>query len=225
MTKVYAIRAEPGLSATVETGRGLGLDIRGYPLSRVEPVDWEAPSADRFDGLLVGSANAFRHGGRAIDNYLNLPVLAVGDSTAQMAQTFGFTVEKTGEGGLQALLDSLEDEPRHLLRLTGKRNVELAPPPGVRITERVVYRTIEQQISEEFAESLGGNALILLYSAGAAVHFSAECERLGLLREKIALAALGPRILAAAGKGWLETQHAVNPTETDLLALAREMCH
>ena len=36
------------------------------PLFEVEPVAWEAPDAGGFDGLLLTSANAVRHGGAAI---------------------------------------------------------------------------------------------------------------------------------------------------------------
>lgn len=225
MTKIFAIRAEPGLSATIETGMGIELDIAGYPLSRVEAVHWDVPSTDRFDALLVGSANSFRFGGNSLAKLQRLPVFAVGEVTANMARTHGFTVEKTGEGGLQSLLDSLPDTPLRLLRLTGERNVALDPAPHIRISDRVVYRTVELSIPKDFASALSNKSLILLYSAGSAEHFAAECDRLNIARDTISLAALGPRILAAAGDGWAEARSAVNPTETALLALAHEMCN
>ncbi|WFL76442.1 uroporphyrinogen-III synthase [Altererythrobacter arenosus] len=225
MTRVFAIRPEPGLSATIETGEALGLQISGYSLSHVEPVEWHCPAETSFDGLLVGSANAFRFAGPQLRKLVDLPVLAVGKITADMAQVHGFAVEKIGEGGLQSLLDALPDSPRHLLRLTGERNVALNPPPGVSISEQVVYRTLELPMPREFARELADKSLVLLHSAGSAAHFAAECDRLGLAREMIALAAMGPRILAATGHGWAEARSAVNPRETALLALAREMCH
>ncbi|MBS1240071.1 MAG: uroporphyrinogen-III synthase, partial [Proteobacteria bacterium] len=63
------------------------------------------------------------------------------------------------------------------------------------------------------------------HSAEAARHFTAECDRLGLDRANIALAALGPRIAAAGGGGWREVRSAQSPREAALLALARDMCH
>ena len=223
--KVFAIRAEPALGATVETGIGYGLEIEGYPLSRVDPVLWETPPVEDFDGLLVGSANAFRHGGPALSQYERLPVLAVGETTAAIANMHGFTVEKTGDGGLQQLLDGLDGTPRRLLRLTGERNVDVVPPEGIEIAECVVYRTIEVPIDEEFAAKLAHKSLILLYSAGAAAHFAQECDRLAINRGKLSVAALGPRILDAAGGGWGDARYAEEPNENALLALAREMCH
>ena len=64
--RVFAIRAEPGLSATIEAGQALGLVVEGYPLAEVHPVAWEVPSETTFDALLLGSANAVRHAGPAL---------------------------------------------------------------------------------------------------------------------------------------------------------------
>jgi len=75
------------------------------------------------------------------------------------------------------------------------------------------------------AETLGEGALVLLHSAVAARHFGAECDRLAIVRKSIGIAALGPRIAAAAGEGWDRVRSASEPREAALLALAREMCH
>jgi uroporphyrinogen-III synthase len=66
---------------------------------------------------------------------------------------------------------------------------------------------------------------VLLHSAVAARHLAAECDRLGIPRAAIALAALGQRIAAAAGEGWRELRAAAAPRDATLLALARDMCH
>ena len=75
------------------------------------------------------------------------------------------------------------------------------------------------------ASRIGEGALVLLHSAAAARHFAAECDRLGVPRSRVRLAALGPRIAAAAGEGWAEVRSATEPREPPLLALARDMCH
>lgn len=225
MKPVIAIRPEPGLAATIAAGAAEGIEIGGYPLSRVEPVEWQAPAPELFDGLLVGSANVFRHGGSALADLRNLPVLAVGETTAAAAEKAGFSVETTGSGGLQLLLDGLEPQPRRLLRLAGETRVSLHPPEQVRLFERVVYRTVDLPMPDEMIRLLSANPLILLHSAGAAKHFASECDRCGIARGGIALAALGPRILAAAGPGWQDARAAERPGEAQLLALARHMCH
>ena len=97
--------------------RDMGLDVQGAPLFTIEPVEWEAPAPGQYDGLLVGSANIFRHGGKQLEKLTKLPVHAVGETTADAARTAGFLVGRTGRGGLQNLLDELSNRELHLLRL------------------------------------------------------------------------------------------------------------
>ncbi len=70
-----------------------------------------------------------------------------------------------------------------------------------------------------------GEALVLLHSAATARHFANECDRLGLARGSITLAALGPRIAAAAGDGWAAIHIASRPDDAALLAMAQELCN
>jgi uroporphyrinogen-III synthase len=57
-----ALRPEPGLSATLDKARALGLAITGLALSEIRAVPWDCPDPARFDGLLIGSANALLQG-------------------------------------------------------------------------------------------------------------------------------------------------------------------
>ena len=63
---VVALRPQPGCAATVVAARQLGLDAIEAPLFAIEPVRWSAPEPNSFDGILAGSANAFRCGGEAL---------------------------------------------------------------------------------------------------------------------------------------------------------------
>jgi uroporphyrinogen-III synthase len=224
MTLVLAIRPEPGCTATVEAGRGLGLDIAPSPLFEVGPVAWLAPSPDVYDGLLLGSANAVRHGGAALDAFRGKPAYAVGEATAREAEAAGFPVAQVGQGGLQSLVDTLAP-PLRLLRLAGAEHVPLAPPAGIEIETRIAYESVPLALPQATAERLREGALVLFHSAAAARHFAGECERCGVSRGAIAVAALGGRIAAAAGPGWRDVRVAAEPREAALLALARDMCH
>ena len=224
MNKVFAIRPEPGLSKTIAAGAARALPISGVPLSKVIPCGWTLPEVEKFDALLVGSANAFRHGGEKLEALTHLPVLAVGQATAQAACDSGFKVALSGVGGLQSVLDQSAGEFQKLLRLSGEEHVPLCPPDNVQITDRIVYRIGTVDLPEEFADELSMGALVLLHSAAAADHFSSECNRLGVNREKVSLCALGPRILEPVGEGWQDARAAANPNENDLLALAIQMC-
>jgi uroporphyrinogen-III synthase len=221
---VIAIRPEPGSSATVEAARAAGLAVAAFPLFEIRPLPWDAPAATSFDALLIGSANAVRHGGPGLEALRTLPVYAVGDATAAAAKAAGFTVAATGRGDLQSLLDTLAG-PLRLLRVTGAEHVPLTPTAGIAIETRVAYESLPLPLPDALAAKLGAGALVLLHSAAAARHFAGECDRTGMARSATSLAALGPRIAAAAGDGWREVRSASEPSEAALLALARDMCH
>ena len=221
--RIVAIRPEPGLSATIAKGREHGLEIEGQPLFEVRPVAWDPPPARLFDALLAGSANVFRHGGKALGQYRHLPVYAVGNTTAQAAREAGFAIAGIGEGGLQKVARELPGGGSYL-RLAGRAHVLLTMFEESTVTTCVIYENTPIPVPENLAESIRGGALVLLHSAEAARHFGAECDRLELPRKAIRLAALGPRIAHAAGSGWRAVRSAEKPNDAALLALAREMC-
>ena len=221
---VIAIRPEPGCSATVERGLGDGLTIEPWPLFEVSPLAWHPPPREGIDGLLLGSANALRHAGAGIDAFRGTLAYAVGKATAVAAERAGLQVAAVGRSGLQALLDTLRP-PLTLLRLTGEEHVPLRRPLGIVIETRVAYRNAALPLPEGLADALRGGGLVLLHSAAAARHLGAECDRLGIPRSAVALAALGPRIAEAAGGGWRDCRAAGEPRDAALLALARDMCH
>ena len=224
MVPLVIIRPEPGNMATTAAARALALDARGFPLFEVVAKSWEAVLPDRYDALLVGSANVFRLGGRGLAALRSLPVYAVGAATAAAAQAAGFTLAVTGAGAIQALLGELAPGHQHLLRLTGQERVTLALPTGTSIDERVVYVSQPRALPGELEALLRQPAIVALHSAEAAQHLTAECVRCGIRRAPLRLAALSARIGAAAGDGWGEVAAAALPDDKALLALARQMC-
>lgn len=223
--KLFVFRPEPGLSVTLETAASLGLDALGCPLFEIAPVEWAAPSSDNFDGLLAGSSNAFRHAGPQLDRLVKLPVYAVGEATAESAREKGFIVSRTGQGGLQSLLDGLVGREMRFLRLAGEAGIELLSPEGVRIDTCVVYRTVPLEITPDIGKAMrkdGGVAL--LHSGEAATRLLESCKRLGIDRSVITIAALGPRIAALAGEGWESVHVSDQPRDAELLAMAQALC-
>lgn len=228
MTLLVIVRPEPGSAATLADTQARGLNAVSFPLFDVQPQGWDAPDPESFDALLIGSANALRCGGAAMTQYRGKPTYAVGQTTAAAAAAAGLAVVATGRGGLQAMLADLAPGHRRLLRLSGRARVQLSPPPGVSMIERVVYDSVARPMPDDLARLLTTRALagtvILLHSAEAARHFAAECDRLYLPRTRLQLAALGPRITAAAGSGWMDTANAETPDDAALLALAGQLC-
>lgn len=217
------------MSATVAAARKSCPLVHGEALFALNAVPWSLEDRYNVDinALLIGSANALRLAGPQLDLLRDKPVHAVGKTTAELAISFGFHVEKTGEGGLQSLLDAQDcsgGERFRYLRLCGAERVPLKIPSGIEIEEQVVYQSVTIGVSPEFTHKLRSGGIIMLHSAAAARHFAAECIRLDIPTERLSLAALGPRIVAEIGGKWAQIRTANRPTEAALLALVADMC-
>ena len=221
--QLLALRPQPGLAATLEKARALGLAITGCALSEIRAVPWDCPDPARYDGLLIGSANAILHGGPGLARLTGKPVHAVGEATAAASRAAGFTVAMVGNGGLQGVLDAIRG-PCHLLRIAGDERTVLTPPPGVTFDEVIAYRSHPLPLDPALPVLAGGEVLALLHSAATARHFAQECDRLAVPRTAITLAALGTRIAAAAGDGWQAVHCAATPDEASLMQLAFDLC-
>ena len=224
MVPLVIIRPEPGNQASTAAARKIQMEAHGFPLFEVAPTSWQAVPAADYDALLIGSANVLRCGGRGLGALRSLPVYAVGETTAEAARAAGFTVAATGPGSLQALLSQVAPGHRRLLRLSGAERIALTVPAHLRVTERVVYASAACALPAALADLLRRPAIVALHSAEAAQHLTAECVRCGIRRAPLRLAALSPRIAAAAGDGWGEVAAAGSPDDKALLALARQMC-
>lgn len=220
---IVVLRPEPGLSETLTLARTKGLNAIAAPLFEIEPVAWRAPDPQDYDGILAGSANVFRHGGAQLASLIKLPAHAVGERTARAATEAGFTLASVGTGGLQQVLDALSPALR-LIRLAGEQHMPLQVPDGSTMTELIVYRARLEPLSEIAVEALRSDAVVLLHSGEAATRFAGECDRLGIDRSRISLAALAPRIAEAAGEDWRAISVAPQPTDAALLAMADDMC-
>ncbi len=228
MTLLVILRPEPGGRTTLADARARGLEAVSYPLFEVCPRRWQVPAPDSFDALLIGSGNCLRHGRHGIAQFRGKPAYAVGAATAQAAAAAGLVVVATGSGGMQALLAKLAPGHNRLLRLSGAARVELTLPPGITLIERVVYDSVARPMPHDLARLLTTRALagavVMLHSAEAARHFADGCNRLGVPRERVRLATLGPRIAVAAGSGWAQVAIAGQPDDAALLALAGHLC-
>lgn len=221
---VLVIRPEPGAHTTIGQARAMGLDARAFPLFDVRPLCWRPVPRENVDALLLGSANALRHGGEALALYRGLPAYTVGEKTAEAAREAGLAVVVTGRGGLQRVLDEVRPEHCRLLRLAGRERVDLAIPGAITIAAREVYASEPLPMPPALKAQLDRPALVLLHSGEAAAHFARLCDQAGIERGRIALAAIGPRVAARAGTGWAALRSADRPDDAALLALAAQMC-
>lgn len=214
MRKLLLLRPEPGLSASAERARALGLEVIAFPLFRVEPVAWQAPDPAEFDALLLTSANAVRLGGSELAKLRDLPVTAVGEATAAAARDAGFRVETIGNGNAVDLLAGL---PRSLklLHVAGEDHRNIGDRP---IERRIAYR----------AEAIEAPRLPSLEGLVAAVHSPRAGKRLAelaALRSATAIAAISKAAAEACGGAWEKVDVAEQPNDKCLLALAARLCH
>jgi uroporphyrinogen-III synthase len=216
MTRVIVLRPEPGASETVRKARERGLEAISVPLFELEPVSWQAPGPEQFDGLLLTSANAVRLAGEGLHGLRGLPVCAVGEATADAARNAGFRVAMTGDSGVAQLLAALPSGPR-LLHLCGADRKPVACATQT-ITEMVVYQSTPIEAPQLFAMS---GSVTLIHSPRAG-------ERLAELvsdRASISIAAISPAAAEATGSGWKSVAIADRPTDEALLALAARLCN
>jgi len=213
--KLLLLRPEPGLLASAERARAMGLEVVTCPLFRVDPVKWAVPDPTDYDALLLTSANAVRQAGAGLAALKALPVHAVGAATATAARQAGFQVETVGSSSAAELLAALPTTLR-LLHLAGEDRREAAHLHQV--DTRVVYR----------AAQIDAPGLPPLDGLVAAVHSPRAGARLAALtdhRGGAAVAAISAAAAEACGDGWERIAVAERPNDSSLLALAAMLCH
>ena len=221
MRPLVIVRPEPGASATARDAEAIGVAPVVMPLFEVRSVEWSVPDPGSFDGLLLTSANAVRHGGKALDGLRMLPAHCVGEATAASAREAGFTVATVGNGGVDALLESLPAGLK-LLHL-GSADRREPDNPRQSIEHLPVYEAIELPISDRFEEIEG--AVVAVHSPRAGSVLARHVGDAGLSREKVAIAAISAAAAEAAGTGWDSVDIAAEPTDAALLAIAARLCN
>lgn len=217
MRRLFVFRPEPAASRTVDKAKAMGLDVVSVPLFSLERVDWSAPDRDRFDAILLTSANAVNLAGEQLQKMRQLPVHAVGEATAVAARVAGLRVATVGTGGVDDLLAKVEPNVR-LVHLCGEdRRIPSAPAQA--INALTVYRAVAAE----------GCDLGELRSQVAVLHSPRAARRLRELvdettRSTIHVAAISAPTAEVAGRGWAEVRIAASPNDSELLALAARLC-
>lgn len=223
-------RPQPGASATAEAARALGLDPVVTPLFEVDAVSWYPPAPDRFDALMMTSANAARYGGPALIRYAALPAFAVGEATAAAMRIAGLAAV-AGEGDADALVAVIAQGPhRRVLHLCGEDGRTPAHP-DLQVHTLPVYRTVAvASLSGAAIAAIDRGAIVLLHSPRAAALFARLANEAGLDTSRTCLVAISPAAAAAASlpyaarTGWRTIDAAPVPTDAAMLAIARKLC-
>lgn len=193
---LVVLRPEPGTTRTAGLIAARGGRAIRLPLFTVVPLAWTPPPPERFDALMLTSANAIRFAGPALAQYHALPVLAVGEATAAAARSAGLGVVLTGDGDARALMAAASERglvaPLHL---AGRdRAASGVAAVSVYASDAIPIDPANIRACEE--------AVVLLHSARAATRFAKLVDGASVDRASVRLAALSTVVLLAAGTGW-----------------------
>lgn len=212
MWGLLVVRPEPGQSRTAARLRASGGNVLGWPLFAAAPVTWTAPDPDRFDALLVTSANGVRLAGPELARLAGLPVIAVGAESAAVARAAGLTVTVTGDGGVaDALAQARTAGFTRPLHLAGQEHVASGHPTVI------VYASADVATDAAAFANAAHHRIVLLHSVRAARRVA---DLIDATRQAVAIAALSPAVHTAAGDGWAFADVAPTPTDAAVCALA-----
>jgi uroporphyrinogen-III synthase len=232
-TPVLVTRPEPGASATAERLRAKGFAPQVAPLLTIEPLTAVLPPPEALQAVVVASQHALPP---LPQSHCGLPLLAVGDATAEVARRHGFSqvssadgdaaalaalvARRISPGGLPLLLAAGLGQGHHLARLLTES--------GFAVERREVYAARPANTLPEAARVMIG-----AYRRGRVLLFSRETafclSRLTLETDLLAgfatldLAAISRPVAEAVGDlPWRSIRVAMSPTETAVLGLLHD---
>lgn len=219
--KLIIIRPQPGADATAKRATALGIKTTVASLFEVRPVEWALAATRHYDALIITSANALTYGGPALGHLRDLPVLAVGNATAEHAKEHGFKIAATGNSGVSHLLEMQEAQGfRNILWLAGTDHMAITPPAPIRVDRVVVYESCALPPSDALIAALNTPAVTALHSPRAARIFNQLCDDLDIDKAQQSLVTLSPAIAQVAGNGWRAVCMADQPNDKALLSAA-----
>ena len=218
-SELLILRPEPGASATAKRAQEAGWKPITLPLFTVTPQAWDPPPGDRFDAVMMTSANAAHYGGAGLAEFLSLPLYAVGAATAEAAKKVGFERVITGTGTAAALADQMRAEG--VTRIFHPAGAATRPfdETSLRITRAIVYDATRVP-PPDLAQNLRAGTVILVHSPRAATYLDTLCTDQAIDRSPLRLVAISPAALNQAGQGWGVAIAADRPDEATMLAAA-----
>jgi uroporphyrinogen-III synthase len=194
--RLLVTRPEPDATRAAQSLRARGHEVVVAPLIRTETI--AADLGGGFAAVLMTSANAARSiaAHPQVASLRGLPVLAVGDRTAEAAREAGFARVDSAEGALPDLVRlASRFAGKRLLYIAGEdRAGDLAAELArhrVTVDTAVIYRAVAAEaLPAEAAQALAAGRLdaALHYSRRSAETLLRLAERAGLLNAVLSLA-------------------------------------
>jgi uroporphyrinogen-III synthase len=228
--RVVVTRPESDGKRTAAALRARGHEVLVAPLMKVQAVDTDL--SGQWGGVIITSANApgAIAGNPEADVLMTLPLIAVGQRSANAAQQAGFTNVASAGGSVRDLVRTLSardaDKRAPLLYLAGEdRAADLVgelTAHGIAAEMRVVYRAVTTPFPAALTEALKAGAVdaVLHFSRRSAENFVAGAKQARAAEQALAvrhfcLSAQIAEVLAGAGKVTI----ARHPDESALIEL------
>ncbi len=229
---VLITRPEPGASETAARVASLGFAPILASVIRIESTPARLPAAASLAAVLVTSGNVVAALPPA---YRAIPVLAVGDATAERARAAGFTRVLSAAGDAEALAEFVirHQSPSDgtLLLASGRgQGHALAASlrrAGYRVARRVVYAAVPARDltpAASVALRAGQVHAALFFSAETARQFVRLVQRAGLVETLAGVEAISigqAAAVALEALPWRGVHVAARPTQDEMFALLR----
>lgn len=220
MKPLLVLRPQPGADETAQRAVAQGLAPLVIPMFEVQAVPWSVDPTIPYDAVFITSSNGLQF----IDNSLNqlnkLPILCVGQATAEAALRAGLRDITTGSDGAAALADlAAALGYHHLLWLAGEPHTPISHPDLI-FDVKIVYKTVELDIDAQVREVAKQPLIALVHSPRAARRFAG----LAAERAHIDLVAISEKAAIAAGPGWASVHWPDAPSDGAMLEIAAPLC-
>ncbi len=220
MKPLLVLRPQPGADETAQRAVAQGLAPLVIPMFEVQAVPWSIDPTTPYDAVFITSSNALKF----IDNNLNLlkslPILCVGEATAEAARRAGLSDITTGAEGAAALADlAAALGYRHLLWLAGDPHIPVNHPELI-FDVKIVYETVEIDIDIRVQEVTQQPVVALVHSPRAARRFAGVVAERG----SIDLIAISEKAAIAVGPGWASVHWPDAPSDSAMLEIAAPLC-
>jgi len=230
--RVLVTRPTEAFAALAEELAAHGIEALAAPMLTVDPLTPSEPGPDGLQAILLTSGNG-AEGAARLTARRGLPVLAVGDATAEAARQAGFTAVETAAGAGEDLVALVAERCRigggPLLWASGEAistDLEaLLTDRGFTVARRVVYRTVTaERLPDAVAEALRSDGVegALFFSPRSASAFATLAVGAGLDGPcgRVTAYCMSDAIAQAASTlTWRAIHVARHPTRSALIAL------
>ena len=227
---ILITRPEPGASETAERVSQLGFQAIIAPVLAIEPTPVRLPAPGRLSAIVTTSGNAVT---ALSPSFYALPLLTVGDATAERARAAGFMRVSSASGDARDLAglvrQKLEPGNGSLLQVCGRGQGEALAGTlralGYRVIRRVVYASAPvSELAPSAVDALRGGRVksVLFLSAETARQFVRLARRAGVGETVCTADAISigqPAAVALRALPWRRIRVAARPNQDEMLAL------